>query len=164
MPNVEQFLAIVTAHGQACTFHREEGGTNCPCRTPEGVRSPRWHALNPTEPVCNEQGKLNPTITNLAVKAFIQPIQSTRATRLQSEILINMFGEVEADDHLGIFPLSWSSTPLDFRDWSTAGEDYILFDGRRFNVVNANKIPDPSGGAFHHWEVAMRLIKTARPV
>jgi hypothetical protein len=63
-----------------------------------------------------------------------------------------------------MFPLEWSGTVLDFRDWSEAGEDYILFDSRRFTIVNANKMPDPDGGGFHHWEVALRLMKTERPV
>lgn len=163
MSNVQRFLTLLAANGQTATFHREMGGTACPCRTPEGYRSPAWHEDNPLEPVCNEEGFLSPTVQEVAVRAFIQPIQSSHATRLSDEAMVMMFGEVQTDDHLGIFPLVWNSTALDFYDWGNAGEDFILFDGRRFTVVNVNKIPDPSGGGFHHWEVALRLMRTERP-
>lgn len=163
MPNVAQFLSVLSAEGQDATYHRESGGDPCPCLTPEGFPDMKWHEDNPAEPMHNEQGKINVVVINVPVKGFIQPIQSTRATRLSGEYIFAVFGEVQADDHLGIFPLEWGTTTLDFYDWSQVGEDFIMYDGRRFLVVNANKIPDPSGGDFHHWEVGMRLIKTERP-
>jgi hypothetical protein len=93
------------------------------------------------------------------VKGFIQPIQSTRATRLQTELLQLFFDEIQADDHLGILPVVWQSTSLNFYDWGRSGEDYIEYNGRRFTVVNANLIPDPAdGNPAHHWEVGLRLI------
>jgi len=50
---------------------------------------------------------------------------------------------------------------LNFRNWSQSGEDYLEYDGQRFLVVNANKIPDPSdGNPAHHWEAGLRLISS----
>jgi hypothetical protein len=95
---------------------------------------------------------------DITVKAFIQPIQSSRATRLSTERLVELFGEMQADDHLGIFPISWLGIGLDFYGWGSAGEDYIEYDGRRFQVVNANKFPGPEGMSDHHWEVGLRLV------
>lgn len=113
--------------------------------------------INP--PVCNENGMLPGTPVDVIVKAFMQPIQSTRATRLSTEQLIQMFGEIQADDHLGIFPCEWASTTLDFYGWGRAGEDYLVYNGRKFTVVNSNLIPDPSdGNPAHHWEIGARLI------
>jgi hypothetical protein len=71
-----------------------------------------------------------------------------------------MFDHIEADDHLGIFPITWGGTFLNFSDWSQSGDDFIEYDGRRYFVVNANKIPDPGdGNPDHHWEVGLRLIE-----
>jgi hypothetical protein len=99
---------------------------------------------------------------HLIVKAFVQPIQSTRATRLTSEYLVQMFGRVEIDDHLGIFPVNYHGSRLEFRDWSQEGNEYVEYHGHRFQVVNANLIPDPSdGNPEHHWEVALRLLERA---
>jgi hypothetical protein len=117
--------------------------------------------LNHTvEPICNEAGFLPGTdIKHYQVKAFVQPIQSTRATRLRSEELLVLFGQIEEDDHLGIFPCDWQGITLDFSDWSTSGEDWIEYVNRRFMVVNTNLIPDPAdGNPFHHYEVGLRLI------
>lgn len=109
--------------------------------------------------ICNEAGLIPVSPIDLQVKAFVQPIQSTRATRLNNEILTQLFGEVQADDHLGIFPCSWKNAALNFRDWSQSGDEFIEYDGQRFLVVNSNKIPDPSdGNPNHHWEVGLRLI------
>jgi len=135
--------------------------TPCPCRTPEGFRDPEWHDQFPSYTVCNEDGMLDnvQAPVDLTVKAFVQPIQSTRATRLQTEYFTQMFGEVEGDDHLGIFPCEWQGTNLDFEDWPQTGASYILYNNRKFLVVNANLIPDPSdGNPHHHWEVGLRLI------
>lgn len=161
--NTGRFLSLLSANGSDATYHRESGGDPCPCLV-DGFRDPQWHEDNPTAPVCNEQGRINVTVVSGVVKAFVQPIQSTRATRLSTEYIEAMFGtEIEADDQLGVFPITWGGINLDFRDWSQAGEDYVLYDGRRFIVVNANKMPDTDGDPNHHWEVALRLLKTERP-
>lgn len=165
MSNVARFVNLVTANGSDAIYHREGAGTiDCPCKTPEGYRDLKWHRDNPTEPMCNEQGELQAAVTELGIKGFIQPVQSGATRRLTSDYATQLFGEVEADDHVGIFPLSWAGTPLDFRDWSAAGEDYILYDSRRFIVRNSNMIPDPAGGGNHHWEVGLRLVRTDRNV
>jgi len=98
---------------------------------------------------------------DVIVKAFVQPIQSTRATRLSTEYIQEVFGNVEADDHLGIFPVVWGGNRLEFSDWSQSGDDFIEYDGQRFFVINANMIPDPGDGyPEHHWEIGLRLIRT----
>lgn len=162
MSTIPQMTTLFQTNGSDAFFHRADSTIPCPCRTPEGFRDPFWHlAAPPGTPVCNAEGMLpDPAHTvALMVKAFVQPIQSTRATRLQTEYLEQMFGGIEADDHLGIFPVVWGGQVLDFRNWSQSGEDYIEYDGQRFFVVNANKIPDPgSGSPDHHWEVGIRLI------
>jgi hypothetical protein len=157
---IPQFLALLSVRGSAAIFHRDDSTVTCPCLTPEGFRDPIWHALHPEEPVCNEAGMLPNEPVHVSVRAFVQPIQSTRATRLQTELLVEMFGEIQADDHLGIFPVNWNGVELDFRDWGRAGEDYIGYDGRFFTVVNVNAIPDPSdGNPRHHYEVGLRLVR-----
>jgi hypothetical protein len=164
MSTVPQFTGLLLLKGSDAVYHKDSGLVPCPCRTPEGFRDPEWHLAHPTEPICNEAGFLpDPTTTtNISVKAFMQPIQSTRATRLSTEQLVQMFGEIQADDHLGIFPCEWSGTALDFYNWGTSGEDYVGYNGRRFTVVNANLIPDPDdGNPFHHWEIGARLISSA---
>jgi hypothetical protein len=150
----------------------------CPCLSPEGYRNLKWHrnhpegAANPAinfppwnginPGLCNELGEQNAVIIDVAVKGFVQPVQSGATRRLTTEYVIELFGQVQTDDHVGMFPLVYGGTPLNFREWSQGGEDYILFDGRRYMVVNSNKIPDPSGGDFHHWETGLRLLKTER--
>lgn len=159
MSQVARFLSLLARTGSDVRFHRDDSLVPCPCRTPEGFRDPIWHLQNPLAPVCNENGMLPGASTDVIVKAFMQPIQSTRATRLSTEQLQQMFGEIQADDHLGIFPVEWASTVLDFRDWGRAGEDYVEYDGRKFIVINSNLIPDPSdGNPAHHWEIGARLI------
>lgn len=274
MSSVPLFIALCNAKGSTVTFHREPAGVECPCRTPEGFRDPRFHLELPkygdqtvtfdatqagnldfTQPsrdyfflakgaaadaspliyvgstyanehvanfrvvisgiefpvrgnvtaydvyrstnngpqqyigtinvgtttftdnnlpngatlpndypvLCNEEGLIAVPV-EFNVKGFVQPIQSTRATRLNAEILTEMFGEVQADDHLGILPCTWLGNPLDFREWSQSGDEYVVYDGRRFMVVNSNKIPDPDdGNPNHHWEVGLRLI-TSVPI
>jgi hypothetical protein len=96
---------------------------------------------------------------DISVKAFVQPIQSTRATRLSEEYLQQMFGTIQGDDHLGIFPYTWSGQLLNFNDWPQTGSSYVVYDGRKYLVVNANLIPDPDdGNPHHHWETGLRLI------
>ncbi len=162
MTTVPEFLTLLETNGSDVGYHRESTMVPCPCRTPEGFRDPEWHLANPSEPVCNAEGMLpGPGDVTKMVKGFIQPIQSTRATRLSAEYVEQLFGEVEADDHLGMLPIQWGTTTLDFYAWSQTGSDYIEYDGRRFLVVNANKLPDPSdGNPNHHWEVGLRLIRT----
>lgn len=112
--------------------------------------------------MCNEAGFLPDSPLHLQVKAFVQPIQSTRATRLTDEYLVTMFGEVKANDHLGIFPCRWSGVEINFDDWGSSAEDYIEYTNKRFTVVNVNTIPDPAdGNPFHHHEVGLRLIEDA---
>lgn len=161
MSTVAAFINLLNVNGSTCRYVRNNSLIPCPCLTPEGFRDPIWHVENPTEPICNEQGMLaDPSNTvDISIKGFVQPIQSTRATRLSTEYLEQLFGQVEADDHLGIFPCVWGSTTLEFREWSQSGEDFVEYDGERFLVINANKIPDPDGGdPNHHWEVGLRLI------
>lgn len=159
MPTTKQFQRLLQQHGSDAFYHREEGGAPCPCRTPEGYRDPAWHLANPNQPECNESGFLVINATHIPVKAFIQPIQSTRATRLSTEYLLQMFGEIEADDHLGVFPISWAGVTLNFSDWGTSGEDWVKYDENFFMVVNANKMADADGGAInHHWEVGLRKM------
>lgn len=162
MSNQTRFLRLIGRTGSIVTYHRESGGTACPCLSPEGFRSPQWHADNPGDPLCNEDGLLSPTIVNVPVKAYVQPVQSSRSTRMNSEYGKQMFGTVLTDDHLGIFPLRWSNTDLDFEDWGQAGEDYVIYNDRRFVCVASNLIPDPSNGEDHHWEIALRLVKNER--
>lgn len=111
--------------------------------------------------LCNEEGLIPVAPVDTYVKAFVQPIQSTRATRLNIEIVTQMFGEVQADDHLGIFPIQWGGFTLDFQNWSQSGDEYVFYDGQYFLVINSNKIADPANGnPNHHWEVGLRLIST----
>jgi hypothetical protein len=156
---VDQFLSVLQTMGTPVTYHRETGGTVCPCVSPEGYRSPSWHLLNDTAPVCNEAGKLTPTIVNLSVLASIQPIRGTRFVERVTE----MVGEIQRDDQLGFFPVIWQSQRLEFRDWDDSGAQYIVYDGQRYLAINADKLPDIDGDPDHHWEVALRLIKTERP-
>lgn len=163
MSTVGQFISLLTVHGSDVIYHKDSSLVECPCRTPEGFRDPEWHLANPLEPVCNEAGFLpDPdTSTDIVIKGFMQPIQSTRATRLSTEQLIQMFGEIQADDHLGIFPIAWGGKGLDFYNWGPSGEDYVEYHEERFTVVNANLIPDPDdGNPYHHWEVGCRLISS----
>jgi hypothetical protein len=100
------------------------------------------------------------TTVDLNTKGFVQPIQSTRATRLQEERLLAMFDEIQADDHLGILPVRWEGIRMEFFEWGGATEDWITYFSRRFTVVNANLIPDPAdGNPEHHWEVGLRVIR-----
>lgn len=157
---VPSFLQLLTEHASPARFYRASNtGIPCPCRTSEGFRDPIWHLQAPPGTViCNEAGII-PSPVDVVVKAFVQPIQSTRATRLSTEYLQALFGNVEADDHLGIFPIAWAGITLEFDDWSQSGDDFIEYDGQRFFVINANKIPDPGdGNPNHHWETGLRLI------
>jgi hypothetical protein len=154
---LSRFFAVLNTMGSTVTYHREEAGSVCPCVSPEGFRSPAWHKANPGEPVCNEQGRLASAITNISVKASIQPVRASQ--RRIGERAIELFGTVQEDDHLGFFPVEWQGATLDFTDWSDAGEDFIEYDGRRFTCVAADKLPDIDGDPNHHWECGLRLLK-----
>lgn len=159
MSTVTQFLGLLEAHGSDVTFHRDDSSVDCPCLTPEGFRDPEWHLLHPSEPMCNAEGKI-PAVVQFLVKAFIQPAQSTRATRLSNEYIEELFGTFREDDHIGIFPVTWGGNTLDFEDWSQNGEDFIQYNGEKFFVVNVNLLPDPSdGNPQHHYEVGLRVLR-----
>jgi hypothetical protein len=160
MSVITDFQNLVATHGSPVTIHRDTGWTTCPCLTPEGYRDPEWHLAHPLAPVCNAEGLIPAGGGgDLGVKAFIQPAQSTRLTRLNDEYLQRIFGEIQSDDHVGIFSCDYAGSTLNFRDWSQAGAEWITYNGRNFTVVNANLVPDPeTGNPFHHWEVALRLI------
>lgn len=154
MSNKASFERLVSRHGSSVVFHREDIGTPCPCRTPEGYRDPQWHKDNPAAPVCNEQGLLPTSVTNLPLKAFMQPVQGIR----NPQIALNLFGEVFAGDHIGIFPVEWGGLEIDFEDWAASGEDYITYNGHRYIAIVWNKIPDPADGEPHHWEIGLRRL------
>ena len=160
---VDQFREMLDQMGSDVTYHREGTGEACPCRTPEGFRDPGWHHVNSSEPVCNEQGFLSPATIDFVVKASIQPALPQRGLRRAAQRDDALLGELERDDHVGIFPVAWNGHTLDFYDWGDAGEDFILYDNRRYVVVAADKLPDVDGNPSHHWEVALRHIKTGRP-
>lgn len=171
------FNSILINHGSDVVYHREGSGTVCPCRTFEGFRDPSWHVVNlpgtpnvalagppwggVNPPVCNEEGFQSVIVIEFAVKAAVQPASSGQR-RLAAERASELLGDIERDDHLGIFPIEWNGNVLDFTRWSDAGEDFIQYDGRRFLVVAADKIPDVNGNPNHHYEVGLRLIKDER--
>lgn len=161
MSVVQDFINLVSDHASPVIYHRDTGWVTCPCLTPEGFRDPEWHIAHPLEPVCNEAG-LIPAVggaVDISIKGFVQPAQSTRLTRLNDEYLTQMFGQIQTDDHVGIFTCEWAGHTLNFRDWSQTASEYVVYDNRKFMVVNANLIPDPTdGNPYHHWEVALRLI------
>jgi hypothetical protein len=161
MSTIPKFKSLLTLRGSDVRYRRQDSAVPCPCRTAEGFRDPEWHIENPGQPFCDANGFLAISgVTDVTVKAFFQPIQSTRATRLSTEVLLQMFGEIQADDHLGIFPYDWGTTTLNFRGWGPSGEDFLEYATQRFTVVNANLIPDPEdGNPYHHWEVGCRLIQ-----
>jgi hypothetical protein len=154
---VPRFLAVLTKMGSDVLVHSESGATPCPCRTPEGFRDLEWHAANPLAPMCNENGILS-VKTEFYVKAAVQPVSAMRG-RLAPERLESLFlGEVQTDDHLGIFPITWGGNSPNFHDWGTSGDDFIIYDGRRYVVVASDKMPDVDGDPNHHWELGLRLV------
>jgi len=40
MSTVAEFLALLSSNGSDAIYHRDDGATPCPCRTPEGFRDP----------------------------------------------------------------------------------------------------------------------------
>lgn len=160
---VAKFTAMLEAHGSDCIYHREMPGTPCPCRTREGNRDPEWHIDNPAAEVCNEVGMI-PAVEQFGVKGAMQPVSAGGVRRSRSsERYAGLFpGEIQADDHIGIFPVTWQGHTLQFEDFSDTGDSYVLYDGRRFVVIAADKLPDLDGDPDHHWELGMRLVRTDR--
>jgi hypothetical protein len=158
----DAFFTLMSEMGSDVTFHREEGGALCPCLSPEGFRSPAWHKTNPLAPMCNEEGRLAPVVTEFMVKASVQPVRSSQ--RRVGERALELFGEVEQDDHIGIFPTTWNDKTIDFLDWSDSGADFIVYNGRRFFAVAWDKLPDVDGDPDHHWEVGLRVLTSERPI
>lgn len=158
---VARFHNTLSIMGSDVTYHREEGGTACPCRTPEGFRSQDWHRDNPTAPVCNEEGFLAVTVTEFVFKGTVQP--AIMAYYRNAQRVNALLGEVERDDRFGIFPVHWQGHTIDLDDWSAAAEDYIIYDGDRYVVVSADKLADVDGVPDHHWECGLRLAKLGRP-
>ena len=159
---IQDFLNLVATHGSDVLYHKDESVTLCPCLTPEGYRDPIWHLQNPAASVCNSAGMLPSGLTaNFTIKGFVHPVQSGAVRRLTSEQFIALFGEVQMDDHLGIFPCEWGGNVLNFYEWGPAAEDWLEYNARKYTCVSTNLIADPlSGSPFHHWEVGLRLISS----
>jgi hypothetical protein len=161
MSTVLQFHRLLESKASEVRYVRDSSVTACPCRTKQGYRDPVWHLNHPTDPVCNAAGMLPDVSTtlDLITRAFVHPVQSGAVRRLTAEQLQQLFGEIETDDHLGIFPCQWRSVTLNFYEWPPSTKDFIEYNERHFTVVSANLIPDPSdGNPFHHWECGLRLI------
>lgn len=158
---VPDFIGLLQRHGSVVTYHRDDSMVPCPCRTKQGYRNPEWHIQHPAEPVCNEAGMLPQpgTTAEFMVRAFVQPVQSGAVRRLTSEQLLQMYGEIQMDDHIGFFPVEWKGSLLNFYNWGEATEDYIVYNNRKFIAVSTNLIPDPAdGNPWHHWEIGLRLL------
>jgi hypothetical protein len=152
---------LFVRRGSLVTIHKEGKHVPCPCRTPEGFRDPEWHKANPEAPECNAAGFLVEPIID-EIYGFVQPAFTGRGNQRS---LAQMFGEIQQDDHIGMFPLlSNDGTVMDFENWSRATDDYIEYNGMRFTVVGASLIPDPRlPQTDHHWEVALRRINKHDP-
>ena len=158
-----RFEGMLVQHGSDVIYHREHDGVPCPCRTREGNRDPLWHLAHPLEPVCNEVGML-PLVTEFLVKGSIQPVSAGGVRRSRtSELVSRLFpGDIQADDHIGILPVVWSGNQLEFDKFTDTGEDYLVYDNRRFLVVAHDKLPDVDGDPNHHWELGLRLVNPVR--
>lgn len=157
---VDRFHTILDRVGSIVTYHTEDGGVPCPCRTEEGFRDPTYHRANPEATPCNEQGFIA-VVTEFVVRAAIQPAVTglTRAAQRSNDLL----GAIQSDDRIGVFPCEWDGNTLDFSNFSDAGEDFIIYDGKRYMVVAADKLADIDGQTSHHWECGLRLVKSSRP-
>ena len=77
------------------------------------------------------------------------------------EYLIQMFGEIQEGDHIGIFPCVWEGAQLNFYEWSQNGDDWVLYNSRYYMVVAANLFAEPDTGYPRgHWEIGLRLAET----
>lgn len=151
------FVDLVNVRGVDTHYHKDDSTLVCPCRTREGFRDPVYHIEHPEAPVCNPNGFLPEInkIVDMTVKAFVQPARTGRFANRFLEI----FGELRTDDHLGIFPVSWSGKRLDFDSFDDSGADYVEYNNLRFITVGSVLIPDPTSNAImHHWELALRSI------
>lgn len=153
--SISSFTNLVLTKGADVLYHREADKNPCPCRTPEGFRSPEFHRAFPNYPECNLAGYITSPV-ELSIKGFVQP--ATGGGR-QAAFIRQMFADVKIDDYIGIFPIIWAGVPLDFSDWSPAGDEYIEFLGMRFIVIGWSRVPDPfNTSAMHHWENSLRRI------
>lgn len=155
-----RFRDVLARYGSDIVYHRESGGTLCPCLTPLGDRDPVWHIDNPGEPVCNEEGMLA-VVTEFTIKGSIQPVITgySRPSQRANQLL----GDIERDDKIAILPCTWSNQSVDLSDWSEAGSDYLVYDGSRYAVVSYDAFPDVNGDPRHHYEVGLRLLSADRP-
>lgn len=160
MRTIPQLNSMLAKMGSDVTYHTEQGGEACPCRTFEGFRDPQYHIDHPDADLCNEQGFLA-DVTEFVVKASVQGFR--RRGTIPAQRSDPNFQDVLQDDQLGIFPVHWNGHTLDFSAFSEAGEDYILYNDKRYACVAADKLPDVDGDPDHHWEVSLRLVKTERP-
>lgn len=152
---------LLARRGTTVLIHRERDAVSCPCRTPEGYRDPEWHKANPLAVVCNDAGFL-PDAIEVTTKAIVIPIWlggRRSSESISMKAITVQFGEVQTDDHIGIFPIQSGAEVLNFDNWSPAGEDYIEYRGMRFIVIAWNLVPDPHDTSrLHHWEVGLRRI------
>lgn len=148
---------LLERRGTNVLYHRELHTQECPCRTPEGFRDPAWHKAHPTAPECNSAGYLSDPV-EATVKAFVQPVMAGRRS-IAMQSITEMFGQVQTDDHIGVFPVEWAGTQLEFDNWSQAGDEYIEYNTWRFVVVGWSAVPSPANaGIIHHYETALRRI------
>lgn len=148
--------SLIKRRGAPVLYHRENDTTPCPCRTPEGYRDPEWHKANPTQPRCNDAGFLVDPI-EFTVKAIIIPASLGGRRGLQT--ITQLFGQIQTDDHIGVFPIAWANKQLKFDNWSPSGEEYIEYLGMRFIVVAWIVVPSPHDTSIvHHWECGLRRI------
>jgi hypothetical protein len=100
-------------------------------------------------------------VVEYTVRAAVQPVRMryNRAAQRVNDLL----GDVESGDRIGIFPCTWQGQVIVLDDFNEAGSDYIMYDDKKYMVVNADKVPDVDGYASHHWEIGMRLLTNARP-
>lgn len=156
---IDKFVATLQQMGSDITVHRESGGTDCPCRTIDGYRDPAYHVLNTDAEVCNENGVLA-DVAEFVVKGSCQPAvtQYTRPSQRATDVL----GDAQRDDRIFILPIEWEGNVVDLYGWDDSGSDYLVYDGRRYSVVSADKLPDVDGSP-HHWEAGARLLTGARP-
>jgi hypothetical protein len=161
MGTVGDFIALLASHGSDVRFRRDDSATPCPCLTKQGYRDPVWHVQHPAAAVCNQAGMLTDLggTTDLVIKGFVQPVQAGAVRRLTTEQIMQMFSEVQSDDHIGFFPVVWAGTAINFYQWGMSTEDRVTYNARDYTAVSVNLIPDPSdGNPWHHWEVGLRLI------
>lgn len=147
---------LFTRKGADVLVHRERHSVPCPCLTQEEFRDPIWHKDHPLEPVCNDRGFLADSIERI-VKGFVQPTFAMR--RIGNQVIEEAFGEVQIDDHIGMFPMIWNNAAVDFENFSQAGDEWIEYNNLRFMVVGWTRIPDPANpNNYDHWELALRRI------